>query len=112
MPLPPSRHPRRPAGPTTPPEAPARGRWWRVAYDGALLAFPRAFRARWGDDMRRTFADRLGGNPPTRSELARELHDVVASGLRERLSLNSMPMRLLHPQDIRYALRLLLRSPG
>ncbi|MDF1503288.1 ABC transporter permease [Roseisolibacter sp. H3M3-2] len=95
--------------------------WWARAYDVALRAFPAHFRARWGDEMRLTLADRVAaardrdGRLPLRL-VARELASALAGGARERLH-----ERLRHPatrppmprlQDVRYALRLLLRSPG
>lgn len=91
--------------------------WWRRAYDLALLAFPPRFRAQWGADMRATFADRVaassatGGRPPL-ALVARELGDVLAAGARERLHANYRQARMVHLQDVRYALRLLARSPG
>ena len=90
---------------------------WRRAYDLALHAFPAAFRERWGGEMRRTFLDRLDaararhGVVPW-SLLLYELGDVVASGYRERLHTQARTLRVVHAQDIRYALRLLARSPG
>ena len=101
--------------------------WWRRAYALALHAFPPAFRARWGDEMRATFAERIADARATTGRtpwplIARELGDVVSAGGRERLRPTAprptaspppaprAPM--LHLQDVRYALRLLARSPG
>jgi len=87
------------------------------AYSLALHAFPEWFRMAWGDDMRATFADRLttaragAGAFPWRL-VARELAGTISAGVRERLHSNARQLSMIHAQDIRYALRLLLRSPG
>lgn len=67
--------------------------------------------------MRLTFASRIAaegshaGSTPWRL-VAREVADVLASGYRERFHSNARQLRMVHAQDIRYALRLLGRSPG
>jgi len=94
--------------------------WWSRAYDVALRAFPVEFRERWERDMRLAFADRIrdrGTSDHTRDRtpwrlIARELGTVVAAGLRERLHSSHRPSDMVHAQDIRYAFRLLRRSPG
>jgi len=91
--------------------------WWLRAYALALHAFPNAFRDRWGNEMQRTFGDRVqhvarrDGTVPLRL-VARELSGVVRAGWNERLHSNSRQLRMVHAQDIRYAFRLLARSPG
>ena len=95
----------------------ARTRWWDHAYDTALHAFPADFRERWGDEMRGTFADRVaagraGGRRAVSSLVARELGTLVAAGAMEHLHRGGRRLRVIHAQDIRYALRLLARTPG
>ncbi len=91
--------------------------WPLRAYDVALRAFPAAFRESWEGDMRATFADRVAaarstaGRAPVRL-VARELANVLHTGLRERLHSNYPKPRIMHLRDLRYALRLLIRSPG
>ncbi len=113
-------------GPITPDSetvrAPASSRrsaanWPLRAYDLSLRAFPTRFRGLWGGDMRVTFADRITaartatGRAPLRL-IARELVNVLSAGLRERVHSNYRKPRMLHLRDLRYALRLLARSPG
>jgi predicted permease len=82
-----------------------------------MRAFPTEFRERWQRDMHRTFADRLeharhvSGRTPRRL-IARELMNVATAGVRERLHSSNRPSDMFHLQDIRYAFRLLARSPG
>lgn len=87
-------------------------RWWHRAYALALRAFPAAFRDAWGDDMRATFAARIARSDSPRRLLARELPILAAAGLAERLHATLRQPRMLHLRDLRYALRLLARSPG
>ncbi|MGQ0649346.1 MAG: ABC transporter permease [Gemmatimonadaceae bacterium] len=100
------------SGPATPREP-----WWCRAYHAALQAFPTEFRERWEHDMRQTFADRVAaaraasGRTPWRL-VTRELGDVLSNGFHERLHSNTRQLRMVHAQDIRYAFRLLARSPG
>lgn len=92
-------------------QAPREG-WPSRAYRVALHAFPAEFRERWGDDMRRTFLDRLREADTPRRLVAREFANVLSAGFGERLHSNSRRFRMVHLQDIRYAFRLLFRSPG
>ncbi len=90
--------------------------WWCRAFDVALHAFPREFRAHWGRDMRATFTARVAaqaseGRTPWRL-LFRELGTLVTSGLQERFHPNARRDRMFQIQDLRYAFRLLGRSPG
>jgi len=90
--------------------------WWGRAYGIAVRAFPLEFRERWERDMRLAFADRVRGagaadRTPWRL-VARELGNVIAAGFRERLHSSHRPSDMVHAQDIRYAFRLLRRSPG
>jgi predicted permease len=94
-----------------------RAPWWRRAYDIGLHAFPAEFRDRWGADMRLTFGDqvthasRSDGRVPLRLVI-RELSGLVTAGLRERTHSSTRAPHMVHTQDIRYAFRLLSRSPG
>lgn len=63
------------------------------------------FTARMADRSART------GGPPLHL-FARELLNTVRAGLLERAHVHSQRLRMIHAQDIRYAVRLLLRSPG
>ena len=91
--------------------------WWVRAYDLALHAFPEAFRERWCHEMRLTFADRVRamssvtGRAPWHI-VGRELFNVLVSGWRERFHSNTRQLHMVHFHDIRYAFRLLARSPG
>lgn len=92
-------------------------RWPLRLFAVALRAFPAWFRAEWGDDMRATFSARFLAARATTAGMpwrmvARECTAAVVAGLRERLHSNSRQLTMVHAQDIRYALRLLLRSPG
>lgn len=117
------------SAPTPPGGAPAA--WWARAYRLALRAFPPEFRARWGDDMRRTYADRVDAARAARGAtpwrlVARELVAATVVGLAERARgralrhaghaaarpLTSTTLAMRHLQDLRYALRLLARAPG
>ncbi len=100
------------------------------AYNAALYAFPSAFRREWGDDMRRTFVDRLEESVQHKDDrlslgwLARELFNVSLSGLKERArdivhgrsarphQSKSTGVHVFSFSDIRYAFRLLGRAPG
>ncbi|MCC6318569.1 MAG: ABC transporter permease [Gemmatimonadaceae bacterium] len=91
--------------------------WWDRAYRVALRAFPDDFRAQWGEDMQRAFDARVRahrsavGRVPVRL-IARELGGVVRAGIAEHLHSNARQLRMVHAQDVRYAFRLLFRSPG
>lgn len=62
--------------------------------------------------MRLTFLDRLRGEPNPGRLMARELGTVLFAGVHERLHSSTRRFRMIHLQDIRYAFRLLFRSPG
>jgi predicted permease len=92
-------------------------RWARRAYALALHAFPEWFRSAWGGDMRATFGDRVAAarraRPGTPWRLvAREVATTISAGLRERVHSNARQLSMIHAQDIRYAFRLLFRTPG
>src|SRR3954470_5453794 len=63
---------------------------WAVrTYSAALHAYPRALRARYGDEMRATFADRAAdaaghGTPAVAALLVRELADLAVASLLAR----------------------------
>jgi predicted permease len=67
--------------------------------------------------MRLAFADRVhnatasGARIPLRLTI-REIATVLSAGFRERLHSSNRPAEMFHLQDIRYAFRLLARSPG
>ena len=100
-------------------------------YAAALVCYPRRLRARYGDEMRETFAARCLDTLPHGSAtilmlLARELADLVSASIAARRR-QEQP-RALHPapisiqrrsdavsslfHDVRYAVRMLRRQPG
>jgi predicted permease len=87
----------------------------RRCYRVLLRAYPPEFRAEYGTDMEETFTDRSRG---ARARglgsllvfLAVATADAVANGLAERFTPHGLGS-MLHVQDIRYAFRLLRRSP-
>ena len=89
----------------------------RRAYRLALRAFPAEFRERWGPEMELTFASRVehaaanAGANPWRL-VGRELVDVAVTGMRDRINSSTRPSDMFRLQDVRYAFRLLARSPG
>jgi predicted permease len=91
--------------------------WWQRAHGLALRSFPREFRDRWGDEMRLALTDRVNdsrrslGRTPWRL-IAHELTTTISAGLRERFHSRTPVLDMVHAQDIRYAARLLMRSPG
>jgi len=95
----------------------AREPWYCRAYHQALRAFPAEFRKRWGQDMRLAFADRVRDARSTRHGtpwrlIGSEVVTLVAAGVCERFQASNRPSDMIHAQDIRYAVRLLARSPG
>jgi putative ABC transport system permease protein len=94
----------------------------RRVYGAALLICPRALRARYGDDMRRTFADRCAAassRPAIVAVLLREVADLLAASInRPRCLTRLTPSRGRRDsmdsltQDIRYACRMLYRQPA
>lgn len=95
--------------------APRRGeRFIRRAYRALLRVYPASFREEYGQDVEETFVDGYraaqGGNLTRAKYLAGALADVVANGWRERMT--PQPRTgTLYWQDLRYAFRLLRRSP-
>ncbi|MBL8959230.1 MAG: ABC transporter permease [Gemmatimonadetes bacterium] len=89
-------------------------RGWDLAYRLALYAFPRAFRKRWGQGMGDAFHDGLVATAAgaRRTYVLRELRSAVTTGLHERFHTDTRQLQMLHLSDIKYALRLLTRSPG
>lgn len=67
--------------------------------------------------MRLTFSDRFTHASRANSRVPlrlviRELSGLVTAGLRERIPSSTRAPHMVHTQDIRYAFRLLSRSPG
>ena len=91
--------------------------WWARVYGAALHAFPIEFRERWAADMRLAFGDRIRAVLAARGHvplglIVREVSNALTTGLQERIHSSNHPADMLHTQDIRYAFRLLARSPG
>src|SRR5262245_11375906 len=81
-------------------------------YGAVLLAYPRALRDRYGDDMRRTFADRCAASPSSAAILLlllRELADVAVTSVRRRKAIKRRLMRPT-PSDRRDAMGSLLQD--
>lgn len=88
----------------------------RALHRALLHAYPRDFRDDFGRDMDETFADRWrAARAQGEWSMARltvaTAADTIAQGMRERLATLSSPADMLHVQDVRYAFRLLRRSP-
>ncbi len=100
-------------------------------YSAALLCYPRALRARYGDDMRETFTSRCddaaaGSTIGVWILLLRELADLACASIAARRVATSTtsqppsatshePSAMSHLsllQDVRYAGRMLRRQPG
>ncbi len=99
-------------------------------FDAALVCYPRALRARYGDEMRDTFAARCDeaarrGTRAVAALLVRELSDLAYASVSARrfpgppvLSRQSFashePSPMSHTlfTDARYAVRMLVRQPG
>ncbi|MBC7898297.1 MAG: ABC transporter permease [Cytophagaceae bacterium] len=86
-------------------------------YRGLLHLYPESFRQGYGDDMAETFIDgwreaRRGGTARALTFTMRAMLDALLNGARERLHDTTPRSRMLYWQDVRYATRLLLRSPG
>jgi hypothetical protein len=88
----------------------------RRAYRTFLRAYPASFRAEYGQDIEETFVDRYrdamaNGRGVARRFFVRAMLDAILSGARERAASLSHRADMLYWQDVRYALRLLARSP-
>lgn len=98
-------------------ESTTRVRWWHRVYTQVLRAYPVEFRTEWAHAMEETFADRVRIAEKQRGAtpwdvIANEISNVLLTGVRERFSSGGRPSALFHLQDVRYAVRLLARSPG
>lgn len=103
--------------PDTSAKSTSRVRWWHRVYARALRSYPVEFRTEWAHAMEETFADRIRIAEMQRGStpwllIAKEINNVLHTGTRERLSSAGRPSALFHWQDVRYAVRLLSRSPG
>lgn len=105
------------------------GRKSRWLFRLCLLAHPSDVRRRFGDEMERLFTDdvaaaRLRGRRARLAALFSALHDIVSTGLRERLRNPEVALTTTTPyrseglamdhlrQDVRFAIRSLARIPG
>jgi putative ABC transport system permease protein len=93
----------------------------RVVYRLLLLAFPRDLRGEFGDDMTAMFVRQLRGADTRRGRARLWLHagaDAVVNGLAARSPGPGLPRPRwrwwMHAivQDLKYALRVLVRQPG
>jgi predicted permease len=89
----------------------------RTLYRVLLRAYPAAFREAMGTDIEETFVDRLrdaraAGVADVTRFLASAVADAIGSGLHERLAALHWSSPVFYWQDIRYALRLLRKSPA
>ncbi len=87
-----------------------------AVYRALLRIYPGSFRADFGRDMEHTFADRYRdarqhGTRATLAFLSAAVADAVMNGLRERVHPHSFGYGMFHWMDVRYAMRLLRRSP-
>ena len=87
----------------------------RRCYRTLLVIYPREFRDAMGLDIEETFIDRLRAARPsgaftTVAFLLVAIADAVGGGLVERLDALWSP-GMFHWQDVRYAVRLLRKSP-
>lgn len=94
----------------------APSRAWRALYRLALRAYPASFRADFARDMEATFVDRYRdarheGLLATTALISAALADAVTHGLRERIHPHHFGYGMFHWMDVRYATRLLRRSP-
>ena len=88
----------------------------RRVYRALLVGYPAAFRNEMGLDVEETFVDRLrasrrGGALTTAGFLAVAVADVIGSGIRERFTTLLRSPQMFYWQDVRYALRLMRKSP-
>ena len=91
-------------------------RFVRGLYRLLRRAYPRSFRDDFGRDMDETFADqwraaRARGEWSMARLAIVTLTDTIAEATRARMTSLPAPSDMLHLQDVRYAFRLLARSP-
>ena len=91
-------------------------RFVRGLYRLLRRAYPRSFRDDFGRDMDETFADqwraaRARGEWSMARLAIVTMTDTVAEATRARMTSLPAPSDMLHLQDVRYAFRLLARSP-
>jgi predicted permease len=87
-----------------------------LAYRALLRIYPGSFRADFARDMEETFVDRYrearsSGARAVFAFLSAAVADAVTNGLRERAHPHSFGYGMFHWMDVRYAARLLRRSP-
>ncbi|MGV3710715.1 MAG: ABC transporter permease [Gemmatimonas sp.] len=85
-------------------------------YRTLLRCYPPAFRDVYGLDMEEAFSDQLRaarteGTPAVIALLLSAIVDVVVNGCRERFAQQPKGSNMFHWMDVRYAMRLLRRSP-
>jgi predicted permease len=86
-------------------------------YRALLRVYPPSFRADFARDMEDTFVDRYRdararGFAAAAALTTAATADVVVNGLRERIHPHPFGYGMFHWSDVRYALRLLRRTPG
>ena len=91
-------------------------RFVRGLYRLLRRAYPRSFRDDFGRDMDETFADqwraaRARGEWSMARLAIVTMTDTIAEATRARMTSLPAPSDMLHLQDVRYAFRLLARSP-
>ncbi|MEP6763881.1 MAG: ABC transporter permease [Gemmatimonadaceae bacterium] len=85
-------------------------------YRTLLRVYPTHFRDAFGLDMEETFVDRLrqaraGSKFSLLTFLLLATFDAITNGTRERLNFQRSGAQMFHAMDVRYAFRLLRRSP-
>lgn len=98
------------------PPLPVAERRFRAVYRSLLRCFPPAFRDQYGLEMEEAFVDQLRearatGRGATALLLVSALVDTITNGFQERFAPQPKGAGMFHLIDVRYAFRLLRRSP-